>query len=270
MLALFSLARRQLGDGGGVRAAVFLLIFPTGFFLAQVYTEGLFLGLAIGSLALTAERRPLLAGLAAVLATWTRPIGVALVLPIALALVEAWLLRRRDGGEPEDQPSRSPRELAAWAVAALAPLAAYLAWSASPLGGPFQTVQREYFGQELLAIGSSWENWMAAFGGWDEALPQTRVYYALEVGAVALAAIASAWAIRRWPGVALFSLAALVVPLTSGAPQSMVRYMLAVPAVFLLLARLGDSPAFDRAWMVASTLLMGLLVTLFTFDFWVA
>ena len=50
----------------------------------------------------------------------------------------------------------------------------------------------------------------------------------------------------------------------------MVRYVLAVPAVFLLLGRLGGQPAFDRAWMLASTLLMGLLVTLFSFDFWVA
>lgn len=175
VLAMFSLARRRLGDAGGIRAGVFLLVFPTGFFLAQVYTEALFLALALGSLALLADRRPLLAASLAVLATWTRPIGVVLVLPIALALIDA-----------------------------------------------------------------------------------------------ILAAIACVWSIRHWPGVAIFSLAALVIPLTSGAPQSMVRYVLAVPAVFLLLARLGANPVFDRAWMLASTLLMGLLVTLFVFDFWVA
>ena len=271
MLALFSLARRRLGAAGGIRAAVFLLVFPSGFFLAQVYTEALFLALALGSLALVADRRPLLAACAAVLATWTRPIGVVLALPIAVALVEMlWTQRtQRARCEPE-QGGRPARELVVWGVAAAAPLLAYVAWAASPLGEAFQTVQREYFCQQLLAIGSSWDNWLGVLQGWNLARPETRVYYGLEFGAVALAAIASLWAIRHWPGVAVFSLAAVLIPLTSGAPQSMVRYVLAVPAVFLLLARLGESPAFDRAWMVASTLLMGLLVTLFAFDFWVA
>jgi hypothetical protein len=265
VLALFSIARRHLGDAGGTRAGVFLLVFPTGFFLAQVYTEALFLALALGSLALLADRRPLLAASVAVLATWTRPIGVVLVLPIALALVDSIRASREAGS------ARPPgRELVAWGIAALAPIGAYLAWAISPLGQAFSTVQREYFGQQPFAIGGSWDNWSAVLATWSTALPETRVYYSLEIGAVALAAIASLWAIRQWPGVALFSLAALVIPLTSGAPQSMVRYVLVVPAVFLLLARLGANPAFDRAWMVGSTLLMGLLVTLFVFDFWVA
>jgi len=264
-LAMFSIARRRLGDAGGIRAGVFLLVFPTGFFLAQVYTEALFLALSLGTLALLAERRLLLAAAMAVLATWTRPIGVVLVLPIALALID----RLRAPSQPDSQ--RWPRrELVAWGIGVVLPVAAYLAWAFSPLGQAFSTVQREYFGQQPLAFGESLANWSAVLASWSEARPETRVYYSLEIGAVALAAIASLWAIRHWPGVALFSLAALLIPLTSGAPQSMVRYVLAVPAVFLLLARLGANPAFDRAWMVASTLLMGLLVTLFAFDFWVA
>jgi mannosyltransferase PIG-V len=265
MISLFLIARRRLGDSAGLRAAIFLLIFPSGFFLAQVYTEALFLALALGSLAFLDARRPLLAALCAVLATWTRPIGVALALPIAIAMVE-WL-RTQPGLVPRRW---ARRETLIWGVAALAPVAAYVAWAISPLGEAFSTVQREYFGQQPLAIGESWENWMGILAGWSAAHPETRVYYGLEVAAVALALVASLWAIRRWPGIALFGLVALLIPLTSGAPQSMVRYALAVPSIFLLLARLGASPAFDRAWMVVSTLLMGLLVTLFAFDFWVA
>jgi len=265
VLALFSIARRRLGDAGGIRAGVFLLVFPTGFFLAQVYTEALFLALALGSLALVADRRPLLAASLAVLATWTRPIGVVLVLPIALAVIDS--LRAGRGSESARWP---PRKLAAWGIAVVAPIGAYLAWAFSPLGQAFSIVQREYFGQQPLAIGASSQNWWAVFDAWSTVLPETRVYYGLEIAAVGLAVVASLWAIRHWPGVALFSIAALLIPLTSGAPQSMVRYVLAVPAVFLLLARLGESRAFDRAWMLASTLLMGLLVTLFAFDFWVA
>ena len=50
----------------------------------------------------------------------------------------------------------------------------------------------------------------------------------------------------------------------------MIRYALAVPPIFLLLGRLGERPVFDRGWTVLSLLLMALLATLYSFDFWVA
>ena len=105
MLALYSLARRHLGEGGALRAAFYLLIFPSGFFLAQVYTEALFLALSFGALALIADRRPLLAGVLAIAAVLTRPVGIALVLPIGIGLVEA-VLRSRRAAEPAAPPWR--------------------------------------------------------------------------------------------------------------------------------------------------------------------
>jgi hypothetical protein len=147
---------------------------------------------------------------------------------------------------------------------------AYLAWSSSAMGRTFETVQREYFGRGLLSLEAAWDGWSAALTGFGEALPQTRFYYGLEVAAVVLAVFACAWAARRWPGPALFGLAALLISLTSGAPQGMIRYALAVPAIFLLLGRLGANPVFDRGWTVLSLLLMGLLATVYSFDFWVA
>ena len=56
-IALYSLAYNQLGEQGALRSAFYLLIFPTGLFLAQVYTEGLFVGLAFGSLAFLAHKK---------------------------------------------------------------------------------------------------------------------------------------------------------------------------------------------------------------------
>lgn len=265
-LALFSIARRRLGDGAGVRAAFYLLVFPTGFFLAQVYTEAFFLALSLGSLALLDQRRPLLAGIAAVLATLTRPVGVLLAIPIAMTLV-AGLLRRGDDQEPE---ARGLRDLAIWTAAALLPVATYLVWSASPLGQAFTTVQSQYFGQQPLAFEQAWNNWRDALAGWDELLPETRLYYVLELAAVGLAVVASLWALRRWPAIAVFSLAVVLIPLTTGAPQSMARYVLAAPSIFLLLAALGERVAFDRTWTLVSVLLLAMLTALFSFDFWVA
>src|SRR6185295_19761517 len=52
MLALFDLTRDSLGEEGALRAAFYLIVFPTGFFMVQVYTEGLFIGLSFMCLAM--------------------------------------------------------------------------------------------------------------------------------------------------------------------------------------------------------------------------
>ena len=95
MFALHRLARPHLGEDGGVRAAIYLLIFPTGFFLAQVYSEAFFLAAAFGALAFLADRRPLPAGLLAIVAVLTRPVGLALVFAIGVALALTVLRWRR-------------------------------------------------------------------------------------------------------------------------------------------------------------------------------
>lgn len=82
MLALYQLAKDELGEEGGLRAAFYLVIFPSGFFLAQVYTEGLFVGLAFWALLLARRGRFGWAAILAVLATYTRAVGVLLALPL--------------------------------------------------------------------------------------------------------------------------------------------------------------------------------------------
>ena len=72
------------------------------------------------------------------------------------------------------------------------------------------------------------------------------------------------------PGVALFGVGVIVLSAGSAAAMGMDRYVLAVPAIFLMLAWFGRRIVFDRAWVMASTLLMGMLAMLFTFGFWVS
>lgn len=265
MVALWHLARRHLGEDGGVRAALYLLIFPTGFFLAQVYSEAFFLAASFGALAFLADRRPLPAGLLAIVAVLTRPVGLALVFAIGVALVVA-VVRWRRG------QSAAPTLAAwvSWAFALIGPVVAYVAWTTSAMGQAFELVQREYFGRQLFNLEAAWTGWSNALAGFGEALPETQVYYGLEVVAVVGAVIACGWAIRRWPAAAAFGLATLAVTLASGEPQGMVRYVLAVPPIFLVLARLGASPAFDRGWTLGSAMLMAFLAVIYSVDFWVA
>ena len=160
MLALHRLARPQLGEDGGVRAAFYLLIFPTGFFLAQVYSEAFFLAAAFGALAFLADRRPLPAGLLAIVAVLTRPVGLALVFAIGVALVLV-IVRSRRG----DSSAPSRTEWASWAFALIGPVVAYAVWATSAMGQAFEVVQREYFGRGLLNLDMAWDGWTNALAG---------------------------------------------------------------------------------------------------------
>lgn len=335
-LALYDLTRDELSENGRLRTAFYLLIFPTGFFLAMVHTEGLFVGLAFGSLALLKRRQWLLAGLLAGCATATRAVGVALVIPFGIAwLQEAApyarsLLRR---GETQAAEMRFPWHLTWQGLAALGPLIGYFIWDRL-LGTQFRTVETAFFGRGLFVFQQSIDAWSGAFHdlfgagrgqltanplGWGlialAALlvlkiliwswfgnkiparvstlaglalalfaavlvfqwathtnnPQRSVYYMGEFAATILALAACAYLLRKQPGIALFSLMVVLISFFSGAAQGMSRYILGAPAVFLMLGQLGEqSEAFDRAWTIASVLLMGLLAMLFGFNFWIA
>jgi hypothetical protein len=268
------------GGAGGLRAATYLLAFPTGFYLAQVYSEGLFLGLAFMACAMSVERKVLIGAILAGLAVVVRPAGVFLFLPLAWAAIQ--VVRERPAGP------FTPR-LAIPAVATAIPLAVFGAWYASDLGARWRLVEDKFFGRTFDLAGS-WKTWVATwdsltsgvdrtaaaagygvFGG-GQLAPPSSVYIALEFAGLGLAIVGSIWLARRMPGVTLFGLGALLISVGSAAngDQGMDRYVLAVPAIFLMLGSFGRNPVFDRSWLLASTLLMGLLVTLFSFGFWVS
>lgn len=263
LLALWDMARPYFEEEEADRAVFYALIFPTAFFFAMVYTEGLFIGLAFGALALSKRGRWVWASILGLFAAWTRAHGAALTLPLLLF----WLMQMR---------WRDPLKLQItwkWVLRgafALLPLAGYLLWRLSPLGQGWAELQEFHFGRGLMSLESSVEAWRSAFdyarhlgGG------HGQIYFAIEVGAVLLAFIASLWLIRRDPAVAVFSLAIVFLSVFSGSAGSMARYMLIAPALYIFLAQLGRNQAFDRAWTVFSILLLGMEATLFAEDMWV-
>jgi Gpi18-like mannosyltransferase len=261
MLALYDLAREELGDDGGWRAALYLILFPTGFFLAQVYTEGLFVGLAFGSMALVRRKQWLWAALLAVGAVWTRTVGIALVIPLAWA----WWTEARATGWTR-RPA--PWALVGKALLVLLPLAAYLAWRFSFWGQAYQQVEDLFFDRGPFLLDQSWLVWTQAVAGMFGTNTQWTAYYLLEFGAVALGLVATWATLRRYPDLALFGLAVLVVSFTSGVAQGMLRYVLAMPVIYIYLSRLGQTMVFDRAWSLGSTLLMGMMTLLYSFNMW--
>jgi hypothetical protein len=262
MLALWDLARQELGDEGGIRAAFYLIAFPTSFFLAQVYTEGLFVGLSFGSLACLSRRRWLAAGALAAIATLTRAVGLFLVLPLALAWV-------REIRQSRFTDQLGDRQTLSQGLIVILPVLTHLVWKLSFWGAAFNVVEKVYFNCQPLALGQAWSAWRDAFLTLFSGNPQTAVYFAIEFAAILLGLVACWQTWQRYPGIAVYGLAVIAVSMTCGIAQGMPRYVLAVPSIFLVLSRWGQQIVFDRAWTLASILLMGMLAALFTFNMWV-
>jgi hypothetical protein len=306
MLALYDLTSDTLGDEGAMRAAFYLVIFPTGFFLIQVYTEGLFVGLAFSCLAVLRRGKWLWAALLGAAATLTRAVGVALIIPMALTWFrtgdwldidlewrqiyywwnESWramfqAVRKFFRGifgvhKPDDPEWSLLREQLVVVISfgkmllAFAPLIAYLVWKFSHLGVSFDFVETHYFGRGFLDFGSAYFNWANAVQSLFVHIPARTAYFLTEIFGLIIGAVTCITCVKYYPEIAFFSLAVLIISWGSGPAQGIIRYILGAPAVFVMLARWGKNTVFDKAWTVASLLLMGLLAMLFAFNFWVA
>jgi hypothetical protein len=94
-----ALAQQKVGTEHAARATLYFAIFPTSFFLFGVYTESLFIALALGAMMLGERGKLVNAGILAFFATLTRTTGVGLVLPLAYFAwqkleIKDWRLKR--------------------------------------------------------------------------------------------------------------------------------------------------------------------------------
>jgi len=270
MLALYDLSHEKLGEDGALRAVFYLIIFPTGFFLIQVYTEGLFAGLAFGCLALLKRRKWLGAAVLGACATLTRAVGVALVIPMAIAWIRTGEWLDLDREYREILLHGIPLRPLARGLLAFAPAIAFLAWKFSILGFNFDVVETDYFGRGFINFGAAFYNWATAFHNMFIGHPQETAYFLTEFIGLFVGGLTSILCLRLDPEIAWFSLAVFLISLGSGPAQGIQRYILGAPAVFLMLARWGKHTAFDRAWTISSLLLMGMSAMLFAFNMWVA
>ncbi len=94
----YRVVERRLSRADLPRTLVYLLFFPTGFFLLAAYTEPIFLLFTLAAFLAMEERQPLWAGAFGALAALTRLTGVALIIPLAYLYLEqrAWRWRRLD------------------------------------------------------------------------------------------------------------------------------------------------------------------------------
>jgi hypothetical protein len=268
----------DIGRAVASRTILYMLVFPSGFFLLAPFTEALFLMTTAAALYGARRGRWGLALGAAFLAGLVRPPGILLALPLAweAARTTAAQLHRSRAGrqrtaamvggssgasaddERVTQPSGAIRSwlglAAAW-LAVVAPVVAFsgfVLWSVaatglSPLQGQDAWGGREFHPPwEVLAASVTWAI--------DKADPLQALNAAALVGFAVLALLGA----RRLPAsYTLFAASQLLLisirlqptPLTSTT-----RLLLVLFPVYVVLAGFGRRRWFDRAWLVGSAI----------------
>jgi hypothetical protein len=241
---LMKLASLDYDQATARRVPLYLLVFPTSFFLSAVYPESLFLALAVGSFYSARRQHWLLAGALAALCVLARPHGIL----VAPALALEYLYQRRF----------SLRAVRADVLALALPVLAFAGW----LG--FQQLK---FG-DALAFVHAQSAWQRAPGPpWDAFAsyitgaphgPWNDVLFALGFIALALIVVRT-----QRPSYGLYALLFVLVPICTGQLYSLMRLGLPVFPAFMILASLGRSRAFDRAYVPAGLLIGGAFMTYF-------
>jgi hypothetical protein len=260
-LLLYRLTATRLGEEGARRALLYLALFPTALFLQAVYSESLYLALALGAFLLAERGRWLGAGAVAGLAILTRPVGVALLPALA---VLAW---------------RSPerRRALAGLATSLPVAAAYPVLLAAWIGEPFAF---------LRAQEGIWErqlSWAGPLGGlWEGVAALAREEgqraFALNVQQLAFTIAFFALAVVAWrffgAAYGLFAAVSLAIPLSYPSERwpllSMPRFGLVVFPLVLALAALGARRHVHEGILAVSSLLLGVAVVQWALWQWVA
>jgi hypothetical protein len=258
--------RRRLGETGARRALVFLLLFPTSFFLLAMYAESLFLLLALASFAALSRGRARSSAALAFLAGWTRAHALALALPLAIT---AWRQPGLDALRPRGRAARA-------VLIGLAPVVGVLSWLVLLgwiSGDPFV-----YFHAQ-----TAWRRGHSPMTGlWEFAggLPQrlargdarSHPAFLLDYAYAALfAGIALFQARRRLWSDAAWTAGALLLPVATGVALSIPRYLLVVYPAFYALAQFFDGkPRWERIWWAVSAGLLLAGTAAFVHWRWVA
>jgi hypothetical protein len=256
---LVALARMDHGEGVARRAALYVLVFPTSFFLSAVYPESLFLALSVASMYYARQGTWWLVGLLGLAASLTRPYGALLVIPLAFEYAYQrgfdWRRIRLD---------------AAWI--ALVPMGlplflAYIAWKFQDPG--VMGAAQDIWGRELTppwVVLAEYVNGPVILHGFST-LGSSLVDLAFAAFFAAMVVVAW-WRLR--PTYAIYSTLLLAAFLSSGKFVSVPRYGLALFPVFLGLALLTDDGPRHSTVISTSLILAGLAMALFATVRWVA
>ena len=279
-LLFHDLAETKLGAEGARRAVLYLALFPMTLFLQAVYSEALFLLLAVAVFVLAERARFLPAALVTGLAMLTRPVGVAL---LPALLVFAWRAedRRRALASLVVAPflfCAYPLYLWADRGDALAFARAQDVWTrhvswAGPLGGVWDGLRAGWAGVRQLVAGSGGTVYWPAAEGTDPLRAAAVNLEGLAFLVLFVGLTVVAW--RRFGApYGLYAALSLAIPLSVPSERwpllSLPRFGLVVFPLFLALGALGGRPRLHVGIVSVSSIMLGVAIVQWSLWQWVA
>jgi Dolichyl-phosphate-mannose-protein mannosyltransferase len=266
LVMVHRLVAEIVGPALAKRTVFYLLAFPTGFYLAAAYNEGLFIALAAASLYCMRRQRWWLAGALAGFASATRMAGALL----SIAFLYEYLRQR----------GFSLRRIR-WDLLgiALAPagllLYALYCWRA--LGDPlyFEKMQINWFHTGFQPPWTTLQQVAHMVAHTHPLLGPTSlrniINLSTAVGVLILLGVAldREWGLGKEQAyLVIFSAGIILLPLvnpirTDYPLSSMWRFALECTPIFMLLAKMGRSAPFDRVYTMSALALQGVMILTF-------
>jgi Gpi18-like mannosyltransferase len=265
IIFLWKLFRLDTDSKTAFLAIFFLLVFPTSYFLTAIYTESLFLLLAVCTFYFARKNQFILAGLAGYFAALSRPVGIFLLIPVLMELI---FTRKR----------LNRKELVLNSLSLLL----------YPLGlATFMYYLNQKFGDPLLFVEAA-KNWGRSFtlsitfpfdivfslvkyiGGELDFTHASAANIFLELIFFSFGLFLSILALRKTRlSYGVWCLVSVLFPITSGVLVSQARYTLVLFPIFLVLSLIASKHfLFSHIYPLVSILLMGLLTLLFVNGHW--
>jgi hypothetical protein len=265
LLLFAAWTERHFGASRVVPAVLVLLLFPTSFFFAAVYTEALLLAVSLAAVEAFARRRPAIGVIAGVLAGLTRISGLVLAPYLALVAFRA----RRDAG---DSPGRAIMGAMLAGASPLAGFGLFCLYFWRRFSDPllFVRAQHNWSGQaKSILDGPSliWKGVVEDFqrgrllGGSPARTLEGLYLLVFLVLAVVLFR-------QRRHAEALFVFLTVAIVLPSGTFESAGRYVLPAFPAFALLAGLSSRRDLFRSLLVLSAAAQAVYVWAFVHWYW--
>lgn len=244
---LFKLVKEFHSELNPQLPIIFLLVFPTAFFLNAIYTESLFLFLSIASFYYALKKNFILASIFGFFSALTRITGVILFIPLLWEYFHSYGFRRLVSFK-------------------------FLSIFFIPLG----TIS--FFLYHYLKFGDFFL-WLKVQAWWGRAFKFNKDHFALfsnpavvnlsvDILFIASIAIITYFVFRKLrTSYGLYMLATLLVALGTGTTMSIGRYILVLFPTYIFISQIKNQ-YLRQAWVFSSILLLAMNIVLFVNNYW--
>jgi hypothetical protein len=268
LFLFYKLVRFDYSAASAKRSLIYLMLFPTSFFLGSLYSESLFLALIFGSLYAARQKKWWIAGILGAFASATRFFGIFL---LPALLIEWYYGKDRT---KEYSIGKLIKTVFPITLSALG-LVLYMLYLNKAFSDPLLFLHSQpYFGAERT--GGKLILLYQVFWRYTKMLLtvdiHSLVYYTVFLEALSglLFLLLTLIAFKRIRiSYAIFGFLAYITPTLTGTLSSMPRYVLILFPCFILLGRIRNF-RFQRIWWILSAILLGINTALFIRGYWIA